>query len=193
VAPSGSHEMTPEQNSHDNAEKPVERERASDNGSPDRPGASVTLSPAEFEELMTLAKERDEYLKRLQRAVADYQNLQKRMERFREVTRMDVFRSLAEGILPVADNLDLALEAARRADGCEEIVRGLELTAKNFYEALDRLGIRPVEAMGQKFRVDDEKRMGTGRGYVVVIRVDPKTGRLEGACPGEFYGGAEGY
>jgi len=53
--------------------------------------------------------------------------------------------------------------------------------------------IEKVEAMGQKFRVDDEKRMGTGRGYVVVIRVDPKTGRLEGACPGEFYGGAEGY
>jgi len=143
--------MTPEQNSYDGAQKPTEDQRASASGAGDKPVASVTLSPAEFEELMTLAKERDEYLKRLQRAVADYQNLQKRMERFREVTRMDVFRSLAEGILPVADNLDLALEAARQADGCEEIVRGLELTAKNFYEALERLGIRPAEAMGQKF------------------------------------------
>ena len=53
--------------------------------------------------------------------------------------------------------------------------------------------IKQVETMGQKFRVDDEKRMGTGRGYIVVIRIDPETGRVEGACPGEFYGGVEAY
>jgi len=53
--------------------------------------------------------------------------------------------------------------------------------------------IEAVEAMGQKFRIDDEKRMGSGRGYVVVIAIDPGSGSLEGTCPGEFFGGAEGY
>jgi len=53
--------------------------------------------------------------------------------------------------------------------------------------------IEAVETMGQQFRIDDEQMMGTGRGYVVVAAIDPETGRLEAACPGEFYGGAEGY
>ena len=53
--------------------------------------------------------------------------------------------------------------------------------------------IKAVEALGQKFRIDDEQRVGSGRGYMVVIVINPKTGRLEGACPGEFFGGAEGY
>ncbi|MHC5033894.1 MAG: nucleotide exchange factor GrpE, partial [Planctomycetota bacterium] len=65
----------------------------------------VTLSYAAYEELKTLAKERDDYLKRLQRAVADYQNLQKRIDRFRESAREAALRSLAEEVLPMADSL----------------------------------------------------------------------------------------
>jgi gamma-glutamyltranspeptidase/glutathione hydrolase len=53
--------------------------------------------------------------------------------------------------------------------------------------------ISAVEAMGQQFRIDDEAHMGGGRGYLVVAAIDPETGRLEAACPGEFYGGAEAY
>ncbi|MBN1221825.1 MAG: gamma-glutamyltransferase [Candidatus Aminicenantes bacterium] len=53
--------------------------------------------------------------------------------------------------------------------------------------------IEDVRKMGQSFRIDHEQRMGLGRGYLVVIFIDPETGRIEGACPGEFFGGAEGY
>jgi molecular chaperone GrpE len=107
----------------------------------------VTLSYAEYEELRTLAKERDDYLKRLQRAVADYQNLQKRIDRFRESAREAALRSLAEEVLPMADSLGRALEAARQAEGAENIVEGLLLVEKELYGALGKFGIRPVEAV----------------------------------------------
>jgi len=111
----------------------------------------VTLSYADYEELKTLAKERDDYLKRLQRAVADYQNLQKRIERFRDNARESIVRSLADQILPIADSLSRALRAAEQAEGAENIVQGLRLVEREFYGALERLGIQPVEAVGRKF------------------------------------------
>lgn len=53
--------------------------------------------------------------------------------------------------------------------------------------------IQAVTAMGQDFRVAKGAEMSSGRGYMVVIGIDPATGRLSGAIPGEFLGGAEGY
>jgi molecular chaperone GrpE len=114
-------------------------------------GQPVTLSSAEYEELKTLARERDDYLKRLQRAVADYQNLLKRMDKLREMARYDLVRSLAEEVLPAADSLALALDAARQAQGDDNIVRGLELVEKDLNRAFERLGMQPVQAVGQTF------------------------------------------
>jgi molecular chaperone GrpE len=114
-------------------------------------GGAVTLSYARYEELKSLALERDDYLRRLQRAVADYQNLQKRVERFQGAAREAALRSLADDLLPVADSLARALEAAEKADGADGIVEGLHLVEKEFYGALAGVGIRPVEALGQKF------------------------------------------
>ncbi|MFO8006640.1 MAG: nucleotide exchange factor GrpE [Candidatus Brocadiia bacterium] len=113
--------------------------------------AAVQLSYAEYEELKTLARERDEFLQRLQRAVADYQNLQKRIERFRETARQEITRSVGEVILPVADSLSLALQAAEDTEGGEKLVEGLRLVEKDFYGALEKLGIQPVVAVGEKF------------------------------------------
>jgi molecular chaperone GrpE len=113
--------------------------------------AVVELSHSEYEELKTLARERDEFYRRLQRAVADYQNLQKRLEKLRQSARESVLRSLGEAILPVADSLALALQAAEQTEGGEQIVEGLRLVEKDFYAALARFDIHPVDAEGQPF------------------------------------------
>ncbi len=126
-------------------------ERAGVEREPEEAHEPVTLPYGEYEELRTLAAERDDYLKRLQRAVADYQNLQKRIEKFAELARESAVRALASEILPVADSLARALEAAEQTEGADNIVAGLRLVEKEFYGALERLGIRAVQAVGQKF------------------------------------------
>jgi molecular chaperone GrpE len=112
---------------------------------------AVELTHSEYEELKTLARERDEFYRRLQRAVADYQNLQKRLGKFRESTREMILRQIGEAILPLADSLALALEAAEKTEGGERIVEGLRLFEKEFYGALAVLDIRPIEARGRPF------------------------------------------
>jgi molecular chaperone GrpE len=129
-------------------ELPAARPQAQDEAAA---AEAVTLPSAQYEELKALAGERDEYLRRLQRAVADYQNLQKRVEKFRQSAREALTRSLAQEILPVADGLALALEAAAQVEGAESIAEGLRLVEKSFYSALEKLGVRPLEAVGRPF------------------------------------------
>jgi len=126
---------------------------ATDAGAQETPSEhpTVELTHSEYEELKTLARERDEFYRRLQRAVADYQNLQKRLEKFRESTRESILRQVGEAILPLADSLSLAVEAAEKTEGGERIVEGLRLFEKEFYGALAVFDIRPLAAVGQPF------------------------------------------
>jgi len=151
-------EDTYEEEQVDDARAPTEREAAAEHleSEPRDKGAGQTpetlqLPYSEYEELKTLARERDEYLKRLQRAVADYQNLQKRQEKLRQLAREEELRILGQSILPVADSLARALEAAEETEGAQTIVEGLRLVEREFYGALAKLGIEPIDALGQPF------------------------------------------
>lgn len=53
--------------------------------------------------------------------------------------------------------------------------------------------VKALEARGQEVKLLTTAEVGLARGYVVAITIDPESGRLEGGCPGEFLGGAEGY
>lgn len=123
----------------------------SEQAPPDDAAEDVRLSFAEYEELKTLARERDDYLRRLQRAVADFQNLQKRTGKLRAAVRPEITRAVVERILPVADSLALALDAAECADVGPDILEGLRLVEKEFYEALAGLDVRPINAAGDRF------------------------------------------
>ncbi len=121
------------------------------------PPASVeaegTVVPAEDPvveagEMEKLKAERDALLDRLARQQAEFENARKRASRdqrdFQEYALADAVRSL----LPALDSLDRALEAA----GPEgELRAGLELTQKQFHEALAKMGVKAVTSVGQIF------------------------------------------
>jgi len=136
-------------------------------------GAQMTITFGEYEELKALARERDEYLKRLQRAVADYQNLQKRIEKTRARVHAETVEEVLRHILPIADSLSLALEAADNTEGAEDMVAGLKLLEKEFYDSLQRFGVEPIEALGAQFdphyheAVMSEERQGVPPNTVV--------------------------
>jgi len=111
----------------------------------------VSITRAQYEELKTLAAERDEFLKRLQRAVADCQNLQKLMGKRRDEDTRRAVRDVALKFVPLADSLASALELAARTRGAEELAEGLQVAAREFYRALEGFNIRPVEAVGKPF------------------------------------------
>ena len=112
---------------------------------------AIVLSVAEYEELKGRADERDDYLKRLQRAVADYQNLQKRMAKLGEEARRNALREIVLKVVPLADTLAHALNAIEGHEAAGSVREGLQLIEKEFYTILGALGVEPIEALGQPF------------------------------------------
>lgn len=121
------------------------------NDQPQDEETAVTLSIAEYEELKTLAQERDEYLNRLREAVADRMKLQKRIKKIKQEANDKALRNVSRKILPLADSLTRALEVAEETEGAQQITEGLQLTEQEFYGMLNELGIELIDSVGEKF------------------------------------------
>lgn len=97
-----------------------------------------------------LAKARDDML----RALADAENTRRRAERQAADARVYAIDRFAADLLPVADTLTRALNAAPR-DTTDEAIRnlitGLELTERSLIDAFARHGLKRVGAKGDPF------------------------------------------
>lgn len=99
-------------------------------------------------ELQRLRAERDSLLDRLARAQAEFENARRRAAKeqqdFRDYAAVDVIKSL----LPVVDSFERALGAK---SGAADFRGGIELIYKQLQDALAKLGVRPVPAVGEPF------------------------------------------
>lgn len=105
-------------------------------------GAAGGAGAAAYEEL------HERYL----RVLADFDNFRKRQARLEaEMRRYGHEAAVREILLPL-DNLERALDAARKAGPeLENHAQGLAMIVHQFTQALGRLGVTPVEAVGRPF------------------------------------------
>jgi molecular chaperone GrpE len=112
----------------------------------------VDLQPGELDRLRVLAGERDQYLDMAQRTRAEFENYQKRSQKEREQDRKYAYGPLVFDLLPVLDNLDRALAAARKGGDAGALVQGVAMVQSQFLEMLKRHGITRIDAQpGQAF------------------------------------------
>lgn len=93
-----------------------------------------------IEELGRQVKDIEEKWKR---ALADYQNLEKRVESQRHELVVLAAKDLILKFLSVGDTLNLAAEHLRD--------QGLELAVKHFWQVLESEGLTVIEVMGRDF------------------------------------------
>src|ERR1043165_3202492 len=107
------------------------------------------------QELSGLKAEVEAHKDRALRALAEVENVRKRLERERDDARTYSVTRFARDMLTVADNLTRALAAVpaeARAKGDESVkavMEGVEATARDLSAALARHGVKPIEAEGQ--------------------------------------------
>ncbi len=120
----------------------VETEAASP---PTAPSATAPAPPAA--EPGEVARLQD----RLLRLQAEFDNYRKRLAR----ERADYLKFAAESVLvdmlPVLDNLERAIAAAQAASAPAALLDGIEMTARLFRSALEKHGVKPIEAVGKPF------------------------------------------
>nr|WP_245803969.1 nucleotide exchange factor GrpE [Geothermobacter hydrogeniphilus] len=95
------------------------------------------------------------------RSQAEMENFRKRMQR----DKQDALRFANEGILreilPVIDNLERAVEHARENDtDTAGLLEGVEMTLDQFARALEKFGVKPVDAVGKPFDPACHEAMG---------------------------------
>lgn len=112
---------------------------------------------AEIEELQKRLAEADEAIAeandKYARLYAEYDNYRKRTAKEREGIYTDAYVDAVSEILPILDNFERALQF-KDADA-DNVTRGLEMIEKGFAEALTKMGVCEIEALGKPF--DPEK------------------------------------
>jgi molecular chaperone GrpE len=111
----------------------------------------VALTPAEIDDLKKKAAERDQYLDLAQRTRAEFDNYQKRNRQERDQERKYAYTPLVRDLLPVIDNLQRALDAARKSGDAGPLAQGVAMVESQFLELLKRNGIVSIEAEGKPF------------------------------------------
>ncbi len=104
------------------------------------------------EALETAVKQRDEYLAMAQRAQADYQNFKRRNQQTRTDAYDDGVRETIAAMLPALDNLERAIAAV--GEESEALLTGVQMTYRQMMEAMTRMGMEEVPALGEKFDPD---------------------------------------
>ncbi len=85
------------------------------------------------------------------RTAADFDNYRKRAAREKEEAIRYANNSLLEDFLPVLDNFDLGLEAARNSPGTEAILEGLGMVGRQFRDFLASAGVEEIATDGAEF------------------------------------------
>src|SRR3954466_8149360 len=86
-------------------------------------------------------QQRDEYLALLQRTRADFENYQKRIQRDLAEERRQALAGFVRELLAVLDNLQRALDAARKQGEEGPLVQGVALVQSQLLEVLGRSGV----------------------------------------------------
>ena len=141
--------MTQNGNTPETANAP---EEAVDNIENEEMTGEIEMTPLEAAEA-EIADLKD----RLLRAMADEQNLRRRLEREKSEATLYAATRFARDLLSVADNMTRALESVtpqereQASEPMKNLLAGIELTSRELENAFARNNIKKINPMGEKF------------------------------------------
>ncbi len=144
-----------------NSEAAKEPEKESEKKEKRRFGKKPSI---EEEKIESLEKENAELNDRFLRICAEYDNFRKRSQKEKDALYGDIKANTVLQFLPVYDNLERALKQGTEDEAYR---KGVEMIMTQFCSTLEKLGVKEIECLGQKFdpsmhnavmHVDDEEK-----------------------------------
>lgn len=147
-------EMAAETEIKEEAETEEEIEEEIDRDEETEAGKQVRMSKKDLKKMLAdnekltaaLADSEDKY----KRMLAEYDNFRRRSAKEKEGVYTEASFAALKEILPVIDNLERALAFAGE-DADDKLGEGVRMTLKQFGEALNKLGVEEIPALGQTF------------------------------------------
>lgn len=143
------------------------------NGSAEESSQEIRLQGDGNADLAKVIAERDDYLDRLQRSVAEFQNYRRRVEQDRVRARELATTGILVQLLPIMDDLERAIANVPPDQAETSFVQGVQFIQKKLAGLFDREGVAPIEAVGQPFDPSVHEAVATEEGSTqnVVVEV----------------------
>ena len=90
---------------------------------------------------------------RVKRQMAEFENFRKRTEKEKATMFEMGAKSVIEKLLPVVDNFERGLDSIAE-DQRGPVYEGMNMIYKQLMTELDKLDVKPIEALGQEFNPD---------------------------------------
>jgi len=118
-------------------------------------------TPEELNELREQAAKAAEYYDRLQRQVAEADNLRKRLAKEKQDAIRYANEALIENLLPTMDSFEMAITATRGsgANNIESLKTGIEMVYTQLKRTLEEAGVTEIDAVGQAFDPSQHEAM----------------------------------
>jgi len=104
-----------------------------------------------IKELEATKKQLEEEKDRFLRLNAEFDNLRKRTLKEREEFIKYANEKLILELIDVCESLERGLENAKNTDNKDKLIEGMELIYKQFKNVLEKNGLTPIKALGEKF------------------------------------------
>ncbi len=112
-------------------------------------------------EIKDLQKQNEEYLDKLLRFKAEFENYKKRM--IKEQSRAINYASetIIHRLLPIVDDLDRALAATESEQDAQKIIDGVKLTHKDIKNLLEEHSVCEINPLGEPFNPEQHEAVFT--------------------------------
>lgn len=121
----------------------------------DAPSGEADTLRSEIERLNSLLQEREKEVAELKdkylRTLADQENARRRIRQQSDGSVRLQKENLLRDILPIMDNLERAVDAARGGGNGKSIVEGVEMVLASMRDLLKQQGVTAVESVGKQF------------------------------------------
>ncbi len=136
-------EETKEENPEVKEETPAPSEEKKDAKKEKKPGRKK-----EDERVAALESEKAALNDKFLRLAAEYENFRRRSQKEKDALYGDIKADTVVKFLPVYDNLERALKQGTEDEAYR---KGVEMIMNQFCSTLEKLGVTPIECLGEKF------------------------------------------
>ena len=141
-----------EENAEAKNEESAEKEQAAEEEKEE--GGKLKNFKKKDKKLEALENQKKELEDKVMRQMAEFENYRKRTEKEKATMFEMGAKSVIEKMLPVVDNFERGLASVPQENQTDPIYEGMNLIYKQLMGELDKLGVKPIEALGQEFNPD---------------------------------------
>src|ERR1700756_1784688 len=144
-------EPTPNSGASEEATSAIRTPKTTSDSNEESSKSKSVRTDGSLDQLGELKAELNKYKDVALRSVADLDNYRKRMAREKDDAIRYANAAFLERLIPILDNFELGLQAARASGSRSAVLDGMMMVFKQLQEFLASCGVETIDATGQHF------------------------------------------